>query len=318
MNKRMILILGLVLALVITTVASAASVTPTSFPNAEIGDAAFYCVTTLEYDFGIKIEAWGDEPGVVKQPKRDRVYDGRGSFVDDYANPITIMNATRYSFDWKSEKAVDAVVVQGGPMDNIFFYYHPTYAPSGEPQLNDTYLYPYESESAKREMISHVNFCWNRTGEDDDDDDDDPEPMCYQEETAWAAGLPYVEQGNWAMYVPYDGEELLKDLYAGQNILIGTATFSAPVDGYVTITIDLVDGWIFYFDLADIEADDNLKVQDYEVAPEGNPAIGLFDWKESIPVGSTTASIEVPENNFYGVHLDVALEYDCDVPPVDD
>ena len=324
MNKRMILILGLVLALVITTVASAASVTPVPFPNAEIGDAAFYCVTTLDYDFGIKIEAWGDEPGVVKQPKRDRVYDGRGSFVDDYANPITISEASRFSFDWASAEGISSVIVQGGPMDNIFFYSHPIFAPNWEPQLSDTDLYPYDSGSAKREMISHVNFCWNRTGEDDDDDDDEPEPMCYQEETAWAANgdvageIGYVGANQWATYVEYFDVEKTVTLFAGQTIPIGTATFSAPVDGSVTITVDLDYPWIFYFDLFDIEVDDNLKVQDYEFPPEGNPAIGLFDWKTFIPVGSTEGEIVVPENNFYGVHLDVALEYDCDDPPADE
>ena len=298
--KKLSVFLVLALLLVGATAVWAASVEPVAVPNQEIGDAAFYCVTTLGYDFGLKIEAWGAKaPGEPwKQSFWEGVYDGRGSFVDEFVNEITIYDATRDKFSWESsDYAVGAVVVQGGWMDNIFFY---------DPAvMGDTELYPYTSNPNKREMISHVNFCWDKTGDDGDDE-------CYQEETAWAAGLPYVEQGNWGMYVPYAGEELTVDLYAGQNILIGTATFSDSADGLVTISIDLVDGWIFYYDLADVEEDDNLKVQDYEVAPEGNPAIGLFDWKASIPVGSTTAEIVVPENNFYGVHLDVAYPVDCE------
>ena len=302
------------------TISLAASVTPIQFPNLQIGDAAHYCVTTLGYDWGMKIEDWGgpggsDDPADLNGPFSG-AYDSMGMLHEDYENVVTLSNATRLKFDFASDPyAIYAVVVQGGSMDNIFFYAHPVYAPEGEPVTSDTYLFPYDNLATRKvEDISHISFCWNQTTDDGDDDDDDPDPVCYGEETAWAYGLPYIGASQWAMYVPYYGEELTVDIYAGQNMLAGTATFSAPdEDGMVTITINLVDGWIFYYDLGDEEADENLKVQDYEVPPEGNPAIGLFDWKISVPVGSSTAAIEVPLNNFYGVHLDVANVIDCEV-----
>jgi len=300
MKLKLSLIFAVLALLLGGTVALAASVEPVAVPNLEIGDAAFYCVTTLGYDFGLKIEAWGAKaPGEPwRQSFWEGVYDGRGSFVDEFVNEITIYDATRDIFSWESDPyAIDAVVVQGGWMDNIY-----TYDPA---VMGDTELVPYTSNPNKREMISHVNFCWDKTDENGDDE-------CYQEETAWAAGLPYVDASQWAMYVPYYDEELTVDIYAGQYMLAGTATFSAPVDGWVTITINLIDDWIFYYDLGDEEADENLKVMDYEFPPVGNPSIGLFDWKVSVPVGSNTATIDVPVNNYYGVHLDVATIVDCE------
>lgn len=284
----------------------AASVTPIAYDNMEHKDAAHICVTELGFDWGMKIEAWGGPGGDRDMSgSYSGAYDSKGMLHEDFENVITLSNAKRLSFNWASDPyAIGAVVVQGGPRDNIFFY---------NPAINsDTNLYPdgILTDKSKKEAISHINFCWNKTA-DDDDDDDDPEPICYQDETAWAEGLPYVEQGNWAMYVPYDSEALFVALVAGQNMDAGTVTFSAPVEGLVTITVNLKNGFVFYYDLADEEEDDNLKVQDYEVAPEGNPAIGLFDWKTFIPGGSTTGSIVVPANNYYGVHVDLAYEIPC-------
>lgn len=293
-------VLIVVLALLLgATGALAASVTPEARPNINYGDAAHYCVTTLGYDWGLKIEAWGGPGG-----DRDMTgtysgaYDSKGKLDKDFENVITILKATRYLFDWKSSPyAIGAVVVQGGPMDNIFFY---------DPAVkSDIELYPFDSGTKKKETISHISFCWNKT-------DDNGDEECYQEETAWADGLPYVDQGNWAMYVPYYGEELTVDLLAGQYMDAGTVTFSAPVDGWVTITVNLENGFVFYYDLGDEEEDDNLKVQDYAEDPSGNPAIGLFDWKTFVPGGSTTGTIVIPVNDFYGVHVDLAFPVDCE------
>jgi hypothetical protein len=121
-------------------------------------------------------------------------------------------------------------------------------------------------------------------------------------ETAWAAGPRYnTDQGNWATYTPYVANSTVT-LYAGQTMEAGTVHFSAAVDGEVGITITLNAGWRF-FDDPDME---NVKVQDYAVAPSGNPSIGGFGTK-----GYATESpftITVPENNFYGVHVDVEQE----------
>jgi hypothetical protein len=119
-------------------------------------------------------------------------------------------------------------------------------------------------------------------------------------ETAWAANgnTPledrYVDSGNWATYVTYTGEKTVT-LFAGQTINVGTVHFSAAVGGKVTITINLTGGWEF-------EPGSIVAVQDYEDEPIGiNPSPGLFDHKAS-PTSATQATIEVPENNYYGVH----------------
>jgi hypothetical protein len=119
-------------------------------------------------------------------------------------------------------------------------------------------------------------------------------------QTAWAANgnvagqLPYNVDGtgNWATYVRYDGEEKCTTLFAGQTDDVGTVCFSDPVGGVVTISIVLKAGVSF-------EAGSVVAVQDYEDAPSGNPSPGQFDHKKD---AIAPFSIEVPENNFYGVH----------------
>jgi hypothetical protein len=128
----------------------------------------------------------------------------------------------------------------------------------------------------------------------------------FEGETAWAANgeepleLRYTQRGNWATYVQYDGGEKTTTLFAGQTINVGSVTFSAP-DTYdmVTITVALTGDWEFE-DVAE-----NLKVQDYADPPSGNPAPGGFDHKEDCDAESKTCSIKVPENNYYGVHVNV-------------
>ena len=121
-------------------------------------------------------------------------------------------------------------------------------------------------------------------------------------ETAWAADAEgverYTRRGNWATYVTYDGSD--KPLYAGQSILVGTVYFS-ELDDVVTITVELDGDWI-------VDPDDmTLAVQDYEEAPSGNPAPGLFDHKTTCSV--TSCMIDVPKNNFYGIHVNVGYWY---------
>jgi hypothetical protein len=80
----------------------------------------------------------------------------------------------------------------------------------------------------------------------------------------------------------------------------GTVYFAEAVDGWVTITITLNYGWRF----ADVA--ENVKIQDYVEAPAGNPSPGQFDHKEYAT--ESPFEIVVPENNFYGVHVDVEWE----------
>ena len=132
--------------------------------------------------------------------------------------------------------------------------------------------------------------------------EEEQEP-CYEwkGETAWGDGVRYVEQGNWATYTKYEGFEKSVTLYAGQDMKAGTVNFSSPEDGYVTITITLNEGWIFAPD-----KEENVKIQDYETAPPAeNPSPGQFAWKDTVDPSESSFSITVPENNFYGVHVDV-------------
>ena len=67
----------------------------------------------------------------------------------------------------------------------------------------------------------------------------------------------------------------------------GTVIFSDPVNGIVTITIELNDGWRF------LDDDENLKIQGYDAPPMGNPSPGKFDYK-FYAVGDDPFSVDVP------------------------
>lgn len=124
--------------------------------------------------------------------------------------------------------------------------------------------------------------------------------VCYKGETAWAAGDRYVPKGNWATYTPYESGSTVK-IYAGQKIDAGTVTFSAPVKGKVTITINLKNGAVFS------DAQENLKIQGYDGKPLAkNPAPGKFTTYKGTFSGSS-ATVTVPQYAFYGIHLDVKV-----------
>ena len=129
--------------------------------------------------------------------------------------------------------------------------------------------------------------------------------VTFEGETAWAANgavpgqLRYTNRGNWATYVQYGDTAKTTTLFAGRTLDAGQVSFSAPVDGKVTITVDLAGPWQFE-DVAE-----NLKVQDYAKAPSGNPAPGGFGHKVTCDAEGTTCEVVVPANNFYGVHLNV-------------
>ena len=213
-----------------------------------------------------------------------------GTYTTDEGNTITIaayQDGQGYAtFDWTSAWPVCCVILKGSTRANVYGY-------GGA--YSDGLLYaPINPSNGKPFAPGHVTVCFN-----------EPEDVSYQPETAWAAGSRYNDQGNWATYVSYAGVEKTVDVFAGQTMLAGTATFSAPVAGQVTITINLANGFIFY-QSDPLNPTENLKVQDYAVAPSGNPSPGLFDWKKVIDMGETSTTTTVPSNNFYDVHLDVA------------
>jgi hypothetical protein len=184
------------------------------------------------------------------------------------------------------------VIVKGGPGAGVY-----RYNPSA---TSDYYLTaPVNPKNNRNYGISHVTFVFA-----------DPQ-KCYQKETAWSAGPRYNTQGtgNWATYTPYTPGAVV-NLLAGQIYLAGTAAFSGVLDGKVTITIALNDGFIFHYDSLNPQ-NRNVKVQDYAVAPSGNPAPGQFAHHSSAAVADRTTTITVPANNFYGIHLDVGREVEC-------
>ena len=129
---------------------------------------------------------------------------------------------------------------------------------------------------------------------------------CWEGETAWADGERYVNPGNWATYTAYNGVARVATLFAGQTLDAGTVFFSAPEDGLVTICIMLNEGFRFADD------EENVKIQDYDEAPTGNPAPGQFQWKGTADQGDAMFWIVVPVNGFYGVHVDVERLVDCE------
>jgi hypothetical protein len=130
------------------------------------------------------------------------------------------------------------------------------------------------------------------------------EEECYEDETGWADGDRYVTRGNWATFTEYE-EDLTVTLYAGQTIEAGTVHFSAAVGGEVTVTIELNPGFKFN------DTPENVKIQDYEDPPSENPSPGNFDHKFHADPDSDIWSDVVPENNFYGVHVDLLREVPC-------
>jgi|GEM_PF-7021364 hypothetical protein len=135
---------------------------------------------------------------------------------------------------------------------------------------------------------------------DEDDKKEQKQEECAEEETAWAAGVRYINPGNWATYTAYDGTEKTVPLFASKDINIGTVKFSAVANDSVTISIAFVADWGLQ------AGEETVKVQGYETAPSGNPAPGLFKYKDN------DLSFKVKSAKFYGIHLDVRKLTPCD------
>lgn len=118
-------------------------------------------------------------------------------------------------------------------------------------------------------------------------------------ESAMSDGYDYPG-ANWFTYTDYPDDETTATLCAGSTCLdAGTVTFSAPNNlEDVTVTIDLNSGWRFK------NYADNVKIQDYDSAPTGNAVPGQFSYK-SKATSSPYSAPPVPENYYYGVHVDV-------------
>ena len=144
-----------------------------------------------------------------------------------------------------------------------------------------------------------------------------PEEYCYSYHTGWAIGQYYnpFKIKNWAMYIPYNGETVITGVqYGRKNAVIAGATvkIEQAIDpNYVTITITLPDDWYFgIYDGTTTLSEVNIHIQDYATKPSGNPAPGLFQYHFIAEGHSFTTSI-IPDNNFYGIHMELTHEFEC-------
>jgi len=206
---------------------------------------------------------------------------------------FTLVNSYTVSWSIASPYKVCAVIVKGGDAARVYYYSGGATSAFGlTPPINQKNGKPYD--------VSHVTFLFYKG---------DQPTECWENETAWADGPRYTDQGNWATYTPYvSGSTVI--LYAGQTMNAGTVQFSeVSADGKVTVTITLNPGWRF------APVDENVKIQDYSSPPPSeNPIPGQFKWKGTADSGSNTFSIVVPASNFYGVHVDVERRVACPMP----
>jgi hypothetical protein len=219
-------------------------------------------------------------------------------------NAITATNDGTYVEFTAGPDGVGAAILKGGSGGGNVYVYDPQ-------AFSDSGLASPLNPNGNPAGLSHSDgFCWNPV-----QDDDGPVPGCYDDETAWANGTRYVRRGNWATYTSYSSAFKSVVLFAGQTMDAGDVSFSAPVAGEVTITIDLNDGWRFALNpVGEVDGapifDNNIKVQNYPgVPPAKNPAPGLFQWKK-VAMGQH-GEIKVPVASYYGVHVDVEREVDC-------
>jgi len=252
------------------------AVTPVSDAAFQAGDAASECAQAGDFVYAFKIDDWaGDMNGPYQ-----------ASFDDGHINDITIENSDGTYFDWSATKPIGAVIVKGGNSANIFSY---------DPQAySDTGLYSPLNNGGNVPEVSHVTFCWNPE-----------EEGCFEFESAWSDGPRFVSKGNWATYTPY-AEGTTVNLYAGQTMEAGTVTFSAVVDGKVTITIELKAGWVFN---GVDPTQDNVHIQGYSTAPSGNPAPGQF--ADKFVATGVLIEVVVDAATFYGVHVNVGQQVEC-------
>jgi len=134
-RQKLIGVSGLCLSVLLAfaPAAGATTITPTLLPgNPTCAD--------LGYDFGFKV----DPPA-------------SGTYSIDGINSVTVtVNGDGTIFDWSSNLGMDAVIVKGGPVANVFVYDPPAEATS------DTGLHaPVNPNNNKFYGLSHMDFCFD-------------------------------------------------------------------------------------------------------------------------------------------------------------
>ena len=126
------------------------------------------------------------------------------------------------------------------------------------------------------------------------------EETCYEDAIAWADGETIGTGTNcWCTYVAYSAD-LTTDLIANQNMNAGKVSFSAATDGFITITINLADGW----KLMDIT--NSVKIEGDDSAPTVKPTPRDFTTYKG-----SDLIISVPAYNYYFVHLNLQYVVPC-------
>lgn len=217
--------------------------------------------------------------------------DETGTFDAEWPQGFTVEVIDDYIVNWTFTPFEDedgvlqcignlSVIVKGGNAPaNVYDY------ESGA--TGGTGLIPPNNAGGQQAGLSNLTFCYTL------EPCDEPCEENWEGETAWAAGHRYVARGNWATFTPY--AEGSVDLLAGQTLKAGKVYFSSVVDGKVTITIKLNEGWRFQDG-----AKEAVKIQGYDYAPSGNPAPGRFTTYKG-----NKLEITVDAFDFYGIHLDV-------------
>jgi hypothetical protein len=141
MKNRVSLIFGLILVLGLSTVVSAASVTPVLYEVWVSGDADFECgQIDGDYDFAYKVEPWdGDDPS------GDYTHEGQTITITAYGG-----GGEYPTFDWAvSPYSLGAVIVKAGTSALVYYY---------DGVSSDSDL-----DAPGGRAVSHATFCWNAT-----------------------------------------------------------------------------------------------------------------------------------------------------------
>ncbi len=146
----------------------------------------------------------------------------------------------------------------------------------------------FKFEPCAEETNGNGNGNGNDNGNGDDNGNDNG-----SEETAWG-GDTEGDGAAWWYYYNTGGNET-QTVWAGQTINIGSVTVSDPVNGEVTITINLDSGWALQ------AGNETVKIQGYAEndVPVSRPSAGSFDYKGNQLV------VTVAEYDIYAIHLDV-------------
>jgi len=216
--------------------------------------------------------------------------DFSSSFPEGFTVTVTDGKYVTWSYsDPNGLKCLDgiSVIVKGGNAANVYTY------ESGV--SGDSFLVSPTNRGSQTPDLSNLTFCYNLK-----DCEDEP---CFEwdGQTAWASEAPRANRynrtgGNWATWI-YKDHLPTVDIFAGQTIPVGEATFTPYSDTHYQVNIALTNARL-------ANTSENVKIQHYSHKPTGNPNPGGFASKYD----GRTEIILVPKADYYGFHLDVEVK----------